>query len=158
MLSKKKKIIILVAMFALLVVTGYLNIALNNRVVEVDSENVISSADFYTTYRQDRQVARETSILYYESIISSETSSAEAKQLAEKSKQELVETIEKELVIEGLIKSKGFEDVVLSTTNENINVIIKQEELTTSEIAQIVQIIQEQTGKSLDNIKIIPTE
>lgn len=154
MLSKKKKIIILVVMVALLVVTGYLNIALNNNVTTQTSTT--TSTDFYAGYRSDRQSSRETAIMYYDSIIASADSSEEAKALAAQSRQELIDAMEKELVVEGLLKSAGFEDAVLTTTSENVNVIVKASELSAGELAKIGKIVQEQTGKSLDNIKIIP--
>lgn len=154
MLSKKKKIIILVVMVALLVVTGYLNIALNNNVTTQTS--TVTTTDFYAGYRSDRQSSRETAIMYYDSIIASADSSEEAKTIAAQSRQELIDAMEKELVVEGLIKSAGFEDVVLTTTNENVNVIVKASELSAGEVAKIAKIVQEQTGRSLDNIKIIP--
>lgn len=154
MLSKKKKIIILVVMVALLVVTGYLNIALNNNVTTQTSST--TTTDFYAGYRSDRQNSRETAIMYYDSIIASADSSEEAKALATQSRQELIDAMEKELVVEGLLKSAGFEDAVLTTTSENVNVIVKASELSAGELAKIGKIVQEQTGKSLDNIKIIP--
>lgn len=158
-MSKKKKIIILSVMVALLVVTGYLNIALNNNVTEqVSNQN--SNLDFYSSYRADRDASRESAILYYKGIIADETSSQEAKDLAEKSRQELVASMETELTTEGLLKGLGFEDVVLTTTTDNINVIVKakKEDLTDAQLAQIGTIVQEQTKKSLDNIRIIPAE
>lgn len=154
MLSKKKKIIILVVMVALLVVTGYLNIALNNNVTTQTSTT--TTTDFYAGYRSDRQSSRETAIMYYDSIIASADSSEEAKAIAAQSRQELIDAMEKELVVEGLLKSAGFEDAVLTTTSENVNVIVKASELSAGELAKIGKIVQEQTGKSLDNIKIIP--
>lgn len=156
MLSKKKKIIILVVMVALLVVTGYLNIALNNNVENATTANA-QKVDFYTGYRADRQSSREAAILFYEGIIASKSSSEEAKKIAEASKQELIEAIEKEFATEKLIEAAGFSDVVLNTTSENVNVIIKASELTESEVATIAKIVVEQTGKSLENIKIIPS-
>ena len=43
-------------------------------------------------------------------------------------------------------------------TTSNVNVIVKDTNLEASEVAQIVQIVQDSTGKSIDNIKIIPVE
>lgn len=158
MFSKKKKIIILTVMVALLVVTGYLNIALNNNVTQPTSSN--ANLDFYASYRAQREASRESAILYYQGIINDTSSSQEAKQMAEASRKELVDALEKELLIEGLIKGVGFEDVVLTTTSENINVIIKAkiEDLSDAQVAQISTIVQEQTKKPLDNIRIIPAE
>ena len=154
MLSKKKKIIILAVMVALLVVTGYLNIALNNNVSVTQTSS--SAVDFYAGYRADRQSSRETALMYYDSIIASADSSADAKTVASQKRQELIDAMEKELIIEGLIKGAGFEDVVLTTTTENINVVVKSSELSSSDVAKIANIVQQQTQKSLDNIKIIP--
>ena len=154
-MSKTKKIIILSVMVALLVVTGYLNIALNNNATQqVSNQN--SNLDFYSSYRADRDASREAAILYYKGIIADETSSQEAKDLAETSRKALVDAMETELTTEGLLKGLGFEDVVLTTTNENVNVIVKASELSAGEVAKIAKIVQEQTGRSLDNIKIIP--
>ena len=157
-MSKKKKIIILVTMFVLLVVTGYLNIVFNDNSTVVTSGENITTGNFFTTYRTDRQSTRDQEIAYYDAIIASTSSSAEAKASAESKKQEIVSNMELELVTEGLIKAKGFEDVVVTSSASCINVVVKSGELTSGEVAQIVSIVQEQSGFDLDNIKIIPVE
>lgn len=157
MLKKRTKVIILVAMVLLLGVTGYLNIALNNNVVDTGAQTV-NTGNYFTTYRDDRQATRDQELLYYDAIISSESSSAEAIQNAQSKKMEIIAQMESELVMEGLIKAKGFEDVIVTTSNTNINVIVKSSELQSSQVAQIVSVVQEQTSKSIDNIKIIPVE
>jgi stage III sporulation protein AH len=157
-MTKKKKIIILCAMAVLLVVTGYLNITLNNK-VSTTSTTKVESSSFFQTYREDRTTTRNQEITYLDAIISSETSTAEAKSTAENKKVALVQSMEKELVIEGLIKSKGFDDVIVTSTTENVNVIVKSTDaLTSNEVAQIVSIVKEQTKVSIENIKIIPIE
>ena len=157
-MSKKKKIIILASMFVLLIVTGYLNIVFNdNQSVATGSDNVVTG-NFFTTYRSDRQSTRDEEIAYYDAIIASATSSAEAKASAETKKEALVNNMELELVTEGLIKARGFEDVIVTSSTSCINVVVKSSELTSAEVAQIVAIVQEQSGVGLDNIKIIPVE
>ena len=159
MLSKKKKIIILAVMAVLLVATGYLNITLNNRITEqVNTTNNASSGNFFQTYRLDRTNTRNQEIAYLDAIIANTASTDEAKELAETKKVALVQTMELELVIEGLIKAKGFEDVVVTNTSSNVNIIVKGAELSTSEVSQIVSVVKDQTGKDIDNIKIIPID
>ncbi len=157
MLSKKKKIIILSVMAVLLVVTGYLNIALNRGVVETGGSN-ITTANFFSTYRSDRESVRSEEIKYYDAIIASEDSSLEAKQSAEAKKAELIKAMEIELVTEGLIKAKGFEDVIVTSTSSNVKVVVKTAELTSAQVAQIVDVVREQTGLAIDYIKVIPVE
>lgn len=156
MLSKKKKIIILSVMAVLLAVTGYLNIALNRGVVQTSGN--VTTANFFSTYRTDRESVRSEEIKYYDAIIASTDSSAEAKASAETRKTQLIEAMETELVTEGLIKAKGFEDVIVTSTSSNVKVVVKCAELTSSQVAQIVDIVKEQTGLAIDYIKIIPVE
>ena len=156
MLTKKKKIIILSVMAVLLVVTGYLNIALNRGVVETGGN--VTTANFFSTYRSDRESVRSEEIKYYDAIIASAESSAEAKASAETKKAGLIKAMETELVTEGLIKAKGFEDGIVTSTTSNVKVVVKSAELTKSQVAQIVDIVKEQTGLAIDYIKIIPVE
>lgn len=158
MLKKRTKIFILVAMVLLLGVTGYLNVALNNNATTQTGSNVVTTANYFDTYRTDRQSTRDQELLYYDSIITSANSSAEAIANAEAKKLEIVNGMEAELVMEGLIKAKGFEDVIVTNSASNVNVIVKCANLESSQVAQIVQIVKEQTSKSIENIKIIPVE
>ena len=145
-------------MFVLLVVTGYLNIALNgNTITTTNSDNIVTG-NFFTTYRTDRQSTRDQEIAYYDAIITSATTSADARLSAEQKKEALVNAMELELVTEGLIKARGFEDVIVTNSNSCINVIVKSASLTSGEVAQIVSIVQEQSNIGLENIKIIPVE
>lgn len=164
MLSRKKKIIILSAMALLLVVTGCLNIALNNNL----SNTIVTSAEaevtttnnntFFADYRTNRVQTRNQEVDYLNAIIASESTTSEAKQIAENKKIEIVKTMESELVMEGLIVSAGFSDAVVTSTSNNINVIVKSSNLEANQVSQIVSIIKEQTGKDIDNIKIFPVE
>ncbi len=159
MFSKKKKIIILSVMVALLVVTGYLNIALNNNVSQTTSTQT-SNLSFYDGYRADRKTARDSEILYCEGVLADSTSSQEAKDMAEKRRDELIGAIEIELAVEGLIKGLGYEDAVLTASNNNINLIIKakREDLTEPQLAKIETIIKEQTKRPLTSVRVIPSE
>ena len=66
--------------------------------------------------------------------------------------------MDKELVVEGLIKGLGFNDCVITMSTANVNVLVDAATLTEPEVAQIVAVIQEQLGTDLKNIKIITVE
>lgn len=158
MLSKKKKIFVLVGLVALLVLTGCLNIFLNQKSALANTDGDSNKGNFFSTYRTDRQTTRDQTMLYLDAIISNASSTQEAIANAEKSKLELTKSMEQELVLEGLIKALGFEDVVVTNTTENVNIIIKSPELLKEEVAQVVSIITTETGKKPNNIRIIPVE
>jgi len=159
-LSKKKKIIILSLMIALLLVTGYVNVALNSSLSSQMSTPTSSttSTSFYTTYRNEREATRTQEIQFYDSIIASASSSDEAKAEAEQNKVALIAQMEKELVTEGIIRGKGFDDAIVTTSSSNVNVFIKSAELTAGEVAQITTVVTEQLGVEIDKIIIIPSE
>ena len=154
MLGKKSKIFVLVGMIALLVVTGVLNIYLNKTAEKANAgtdDNLVSS-DFFATYRTDRTETRNQTIMYLDAIISNESSSAEAIAQAESDK------LDTELVLEGLIKAAGFEDAVVTSSTENINIIIKSPSLTSEQVAKVLEIVTAETGKGASSIRIIPVE
>ncbi len=157
-ITKKKKIVVLVSMVALLVLTGFLNLTLNKQSTTTVSNSEVTYQNFFESYRLDRNNTRTEQMLYYKTIIESSNSTDEAKQEAELALSNLASKQEKELVLEGYILAKGFEDAVVSFTENYVNVMVKAEKLNDQEVAQIVDVVQEQTGKSIDNIKIIPVE
>lgn len=157
-MKKRTKIIIIAAMVLLLGVTGYLNVMLNNSVSGSTTDTQTTTVGYFQTYRTTRESTRDQEMLYYDAIISNETSTDEAVKNAENSKLALISQMEKELVVEGLIKAKGFEDCVVTISDSNVNAVVKADELTSTEVAQIVAVIQSQLNTGIENIKIIPVE
>ncbi len=159
-LSKKKKIVILTVMIALLLVTGYVNVALNSSLSSgaTQTSTTTTTANFYTNYRTERETTRTQEIQFYDSIIASASSSENAKLEAEENKLSLIAQMEKELVTEGIIRGKGFEDAIVTSSSANVNVFVKSAELTSTEVAQITSIVTDQLGVEIDKIVIIPSE
>lgn len=159
-LSKKKKIVILSIMVALLLVTGFVNVALNSTLSSGMSQQTsanTTTANFYTSYRTEREATRTQEIQFYDSIITSATSSEEAKNEAEANKISLIAQMEKELVTEGIIRGKGFEDAIVTSSSSNVNIFVKCAELTPVEVAQITSVVTEQLNVEIDRIVIIPS-
>lgn len=162
-MTKKKKIIVLSVMIGLLVLTGYINVALNNSLTSTadattTTQATASSQSFYTTYRNERESTRQQEIQFYEAIITSATSSTDAKEEAEQNKLALINQMEKELVVEGIIVGKGFDDAIVTQSSANVNVFIKSPELNSGEVAMITDVVREQLGVDIDKIIIIPSE
>ena len=154
--TKFKKVLVLCSFCALLLITGGVNILINNLASQEASAEVTSTtANFFSNYRTDRQDTRNQEILYLDAIIASEATSEEARANAEAEKLELIANMELALKIENLIMSKGFEDVVISTSSGNISVMVETSGLTTAEVAQIVDVVLNNSDYSIDNIKII---
>ncbi len=153
--SKLKKVLVLSGFCVLLLVTGGVNILVNNLASQEASTQVSANATFFSNYRDDRKETRNQEMLYLEAIIASEATSSEAREAAEAEKLLLVKNMEVALNLETLILSKGFEDVVVATSNNNVSVMVKTDGLTTSEVAQIVDVVINNSDYIIDNIKII---
>ena len=156
-MSKKKKIIVLSCMIALLAVTAVFNFILTT---ETPTENtpVSSSANYFSNYRAERLSTRNEELLQLDAIIASANASSEELNHALSLKTELTMITERELLLENLIKAYGFEDVVvvIGLDSENVNVIAKSSDLTTDDAIKIYSIIQEENIASPENVKIIP--
>lgn len=160
MFTKKKKVIILLSMFVLLVITGVLNIVLNNSTETTTGTlgSNYSASSFFITCKEDRTTTRNESIDIYNEILESEASSAEAKANAEQQINTLLESMVMEVNMEGLIKARGFSNALVNYSSTYINILVQSSELTDTEVAQIVDIIQSQVVRDIDYIKIIPVE
>lgn len=155
-MSKKKKIIVLASMVALLVLTGCLNYFLNrpsSDSVAADS-NVVTYSDYFTASRNDRTTSRNETVMYYRSIIDGEATSAEAKANAEAELAALVAGADSEQRLETLIKSLGYDDCIVTVGKEKINVIVKSDSLTEQEAAQLLDMVCTETGKGVGHIRV----
>lgn len=163
-MSKKKKIIVLSVMVALLLVTGVVNVVLNNNLSSTTTSSntttqvSTTNQSFYAMYRTERENTRQQELQFYEAIMASTTVTENAKKEAEENKLALIAQMEKELVTEGIIIGKGFDDAIVTQSTSNVNVFVKSAELQSSEVAIITDVVKEQLGVSIDKIIIIPSE
>jgi hypothetical protein len=157
-MSKKKKIIILSCMIALLAVTAVFNFVLTTGTVSSDENALVSSANYFSQYRTERLSTRNEELVQLDQIIESAEVGSEEYSDAIDMKIELTQMTETEMLLESLIKAYGFEDVVvvIGLESDNVNVIAKSQELSTDDAITIYSIIAEETGVSPENVKIIP--
>lgn len=158
-MTKKKKIIVLSCMIALLAITAIANVLFMGNGSNIsDSQLTSSSANYFTQYRLERVNSRNEELLQLDAVIASAESSSDELSEALTLKTELTKITEKEFLLENLIKAYGFEDVVvvIGLDSDNVNVIAKTDELSTDDAILIYTIIQEESSISPENVKIIP--
>ena len=159
----KKKIIVLVSLVVLLAGVACLNYFLTvkgigNKSTTTNASTTASDADatFFATYRTDRESTRTQEKLYLESIMTSATADEATIADANKSYLTLASAMETETTLEGLIKAYGFEDCIVTISSGNVNVVVKDTELTVEEAAQILSIIVSETEYAAADVVIIP--
>lgn len=158
-MGKKKKIIVLSCMIALLAVTAVFNYVFTANTTGTGAQTVsASAANYFAQYRSERLTNRNEEMLQLDSVISAAETGTEEYASALAMKTSLTANTEKEMLLETLIKAYGFEDavVVIGLDSENVNVIAKSDNLTTNDAIAIYTIIAEETSVSPENVKIIP--
>jgi stage III sporulation protein AH len=158
-IKNKKKALIICGMALLLVVTGVVNYKLNTstNLDDTTPTNAVT-ANFFDTYKQDRDASRESQLELLNEISNNAYATEIERSTALQNKAELQKKMEKELILEGLIKAKGFDDAVVTIGSEYYNVIVKGGQLTQDQATQILGVITNETKTSPSNVKIIPVE
>jgi len=116
------------------------------------SENV---ASYFASVQISRQQARDEALEVLQLVIDSDSAieSAKAEAIADVSR--IADEIASEANIETLIKAKGFEECIAVINDGNANIVVKTDgALMQNEVAQIMEIVIEQSGISPENIKI----
>lgn len=156
-MTNKKKIIVMSGLVLLLAVTAVFNFVLAGAGTE-KSDDVVTTSNYFTTYRTERTTTRNEEILQLDSVISLYEAGSEKYEEAASMKMELVNAMEKELIVESMIKSLGFSDCVVSISNssDNVNIFINSDELGTDTALKIYNMIKNETKIVSGNVIIMP--
>ncbi len=161
-----KKYFVLAVVAVLFVGAFVLNLVANGEGKDMDTDYGESTAtaeptfeqtsgDYFETFRKDREEVRELEMEYLDEVIAASASDQETLADAQRQKLALVENMEKEFTIESMIKAKGFEDAAVTFHSGTVNVVVKCDELSDGQVAQILDIVQGQTEESAENIKVM---
>ena len=157
-MSKKKKIIILSCMIALLAVTAVFNFVLTGINLDQDDTTPVSGANYFSQYRMERMSTRNEELLQLDSILESTEAGSSAYEEAMALKLEIVGIMERELLLETYIKSLGYSDAVVSIglDSDNVNVFVNATELAYNDFLSIYNILTEEAGCDPANVNIMP--
>lgn len=156
----KKKTIIIITLVVLIVAAGYISNRYG-KVIKVDNykdkesqgETIIDEtndssnndtdnvASCFVDIRISKENQRTVNRQNLMEIIDSKNTSQDAKKKAEDNYSKLVDSSEKEMIIESLIKSRGFEDALVLLSDTSANVTVKAKELKADEVDFIKNIV-----------------
>ena len=136
------------------------DIASNDSEIEgTPGEAVLTNGSAQTTVAQakvTREQVRAQNKETLQAIIDNTNLSDAEKQDAVAQLVEITEMTEQEAAIETLMASKGFSEAVVSLTNDSADVVVKADELTDANRAQIEDIVTRKTDIAPENIVITP--
>ena len=157
-MSNKKKIIIMSSLVLLLAVTAVFNFVFANTSAQVTADGGVTTANYFATYRAERTTTRNEEIVQLDSVIALYEAGDEKYEEATAMKMEIVSAMEKELVLENMVKSLGFSDAVVSVSadSDNVNVFINSAELNYDTALSIYNMMKNETGIVAGNVIIMP--
>lgn len=123
----------------------------NEEIVSTGTENI---EDYFASSRLERNTIYSEMISTYERMIENPNVSETQKGIATNEIYAINSTKNAIMICENLIKNKGFEDVIIFSNNNSINVIVKATSLQTQAIAQIQNIISRELNAEIQNIHI----
>lgn len=130
--------------------------AKSNNKDEIVLVNKSHDVDYFVEAKMDREQKRAEQIEMLSECINNETLDKDSKSDAASNLITLQERIEKESSIESLLKAKGFKEVFVRISDEDVDIIINKEKIEDADIAQIEDIVRRKTGYSTSQIKISP--
>jgi len=119
------------------------------------SEQNIEKSNYFAENRLSRDKMRSELIDRLNDIVKNDKSSKEVVENAQNEIIEIGKKSEKELLIEGLLGSKGFDESIVFIGENDVRIVISKNELSKKEVAQILEIVTSETEFKSNNIKII---
>ena len=157
-MSNRKKIILMSSLVVLLAVTAVFNFMFANAGTAMVTNGGVTTANYFTTYRAERTSTRHEELVQLDSVIALYEAGDERYEEATEMKMEIVSAMERELVLENMVKSLGFSDAVVSVSadSDNVNVFINSLELNYDTALSIYNMLKDETGVVAGNIIIMP--
>ena len=114
--------------------------------------------DSMAAFRLEREQLQARQEAELKDIIYSQDSDDQIKAQAQRQLMALLEHVREESAIEGLLQSRGYEEVLVSISDASANVLIRDATLTARESAVILELVMGQTGLTGGNVKIVPVK
>lgn len=116
----------------------------------------MEAEDPLTAFRSEREQLRQMEKGQLNDIIYNASGDEASASLARQRLLELMDCESRELEVEGILKARGFEDVLAVVRGDACNILVRGAALSQRENAIILDLVLRQTGIIGGNVKIIP--
>jgi stage III sporulation protein AH len=124
-------------------------------IVTSDDLSEAANADaYFEEVRATINMDRNQVISMLTDVIEETKDGSQEKNDATQQKLKIIDYMNKEKVIENLIKNKGFADALVLMTDNSVNVTVAKQEITQSDVAKICDIVMRETGRDAGQIVI----
>ncbi len=122
---------------------------------DIDGWQLDDAHDFFVEYRLERDRVRGQEMEMLNDMINNPQVGPEARTEAEKQLLNLVDLMEKELIIENMLIAQGYNDALLFTRKGVATVMIDAEKLDEDDFLRIAEIVSSVTGVSREQVQVI---
>ena len=122
--------------------------------IQTNSE-VTDTKEYFNSSRLERDTMYSQMLESYQKILDSTTTSEKQKSAAQEEIDKINKTKNAIMISENLIKTKGFEDVIIFQNDDSISLVIDKYELNKEDIAQVQSIIAREMGADIEDIHIM---
>lgn len=134
---------------------GDVDIDLDNTDIEDTLEEDKNTSNYFAQTALSRQQARDEALEVLQAVATNSSALPEAVDAALADIAQIAKDIDSESKIETLVRAKGFEECIAVISDDSATVIVKTDGLLASEVAQINEIVYEQSGILPTGLKII---
>lgn len=122
--------------------------------IQTNSDLANEAEGYFNASRLERDVMYSQMLEGYQKILDNNNSSEKQKTAAQKEIDNINKTKNRIMICENLIRTKGFNDVVIFVNDDSINVVVNKEKLKKEDTAQIQSIIAREMNAKIDDIHI----
>lgn len=122
---------------------------------KISKEENRKRSNYFVEYRLSRDKLRASLIERLNDIVNNEKTDPEMRKKAQEEIMRIGRISEKELLIEGLIKAKGFEDVLVFLKDDSVRVVVSADVLSEQDVMKILEIVKNETKLEPSAIKIM---
>lgn len=122
---------------------------------ETSTDSVKNSKDdYFSKSKLERETMYSQMLETYEKVLNSTNAEEVQKQSATTEIKKINDTKNSIMICENLIQTKGFEDCVIFVNGDSVSIIVKKDELSKEDVAQIQNIISREMNSQIENIHI----
>jgi len=130
------------------------SISTNEESIQTNSE-IFDTKEYFNSSRLERDTMYSQMLESYQKILDSTTTSEKQKSSAQEEIDKINKTKNAIMISENLIKTKGFEDVIIFQNDDSISLVIDKYELNKEDIAQVQSIIAREMEAKIEDIHIM---
>ena len=130
--------------------------SVSSSITSTEGSNTSSDTNnYFVTAKMERDNMYSQQLENYKNINENTNSTSEQKKIATEEIKKLNNEKSKIMVVENLIKMKGFENVIVLMNEKSVNVVVKTEKLENQSVSQIQNIISREMEAEIENIHIM---